>query len=65
MTSNELLGVKVSSHSVRKSATTTLVENGAAYEEVRPLLGHKSAVAVFHYHKQLASFQSSLLSKNL
>lgn len=65
LTSASLSGVKVTSHSIRKTATSTLVENGASYEEVRPLLGHKAASAIFLYHKQTPNFQAALLKEKL
>ena len=57
--------MKVTSHSIRKTATSKLVENKASYEDVRPLLGHKAAEAVFHYHRQSMEYQSNLVASKL
>jgi integrase len=58
------VGGNVTSHSIRRGSATALIERGATYEQLRPVLGHRCAEAVFSYHYQSLE-QRALLARNL
>jgi integrase len=53
---------RIGSHAVRRGATTALVDNGASYEQLRPILGHSSANAVFKYHLQSVASRKAVIT---